>query len=146
LAKASSEEGVDLAVHGEFDLWVERPEGAAEAIVIAKEPDGSALYSEVLAKLAALACSRWTPDVRVGILTNKTPDEEPTWFPEAATRGNEEAARRALAWTRDLVRASWTGSFGRAPLSTCRSIGCGYVPFCHPGESMGAACSVATTE
>jgi len=135
LAEASSEdseEGVALAVRGEFDLWVERAEGATEVIVIAPEPGGPSLYGEFLAGLAALACARM-PDVRVGILSNKIPDEEPTWYPEAATGESNAAARRALACTRELVHARWTRSFARAPLSTCQSIGCGYVAFCHPG-------------
>jgi ATP-dependent helicase/nuclease subunit A len=136
-----SEEGVMLAVRGEFDLWVERPEGATEVIVFAKEPFGPSLYSEVLAKLAPLACTGMA-DIRVGTLTNKIPDEEPTWYPEATIGERQAAARRALAWTRELVHARWTRSFARAPLSTCQSIGCGYVAFCHPAAHGGSATAI----
>jgi ATP-dependent helicase/nuclease subunit A len=31
-----------------------------------------------------------------------------------------------------LVEARWSGAFARAPIATCRSIGCGYVGLCHP--------------
>jgi ATP-dependent helicase/nuclease subunit A len=132
VSSEESEEGVTLAIRGEFDLWVERPEGATEVIVIAPEPGGPSLYAEVLAGLAALACAGM-PDIRVGILTNKIPDEEPTWYSEAAAGESNAAARRALTCARELVHARWTRSFARAPLSTCQSIGCGYVTFCHPG-------------
>jgi hypothetical protein len=109
--------------------------------VFAKEPDGPSLYSEVLAKLAPLACTGMA-DIRVGTLTNKIPDEEPTWYPEATIGERQAAANRALAWTRELVHARWTRSFARAPLSTCRSIGCGYVAFCHPGAHGGSATAI----
>jgi len=39
------------------------------------------------------------------------------------------------AETPSLVEARWTGSFPRAPIATCRSIGCGYVRLCHPESS-----------
>jgi ATP-dependent helicase/nuclease subunit A len=130
LAKASSDEGVTLSVCGVFDLWVERPGGAQEAIVIAREPDGPSLYSEVLTKLATLACTT-TPNALVGVLRQAPDDAAPTWSRDAPGEA-QVTERRMLASAAELARARWARSFSRAPLSTCHSIACRYVSMCHP--------------
>jgi ATP-dependent helicase/nuclease subunit A len=128
LARVTSGEGLTVAVSGTFDVWVERSEGAHEAVVLASEPDGSSAHDEILTSVAAFSCAG-SPDTRVGVL--KPSDAVPTWFSSDPVEARD-TERRLLVWGAELVRARSSRTFPRAPLSTCHAIACAYLPYCHP--------------
>jgi hypothetical protein len=128
LARVTSGEGLTVAVSGTFDVWVERSEGAHEAVVLASEPDGSSAHDEILTSVAAFSCAG-SPDTRVGVL--KPSDAVPTWFSSDPVEARD-TERRLLVWGAELVCARSSRTFPRAPLSTCHAIACAYLPYCHP--------------
>jgi ATP-dependent helicase/nuclease subunit A len=128
VARASAS-GRAVSVEGSIDLWIEWPDGRADALFLDLEPSLPGIRTDLISMLAAWAHAA-RPEVRIGIVRDsEVGGDEPVWRgPVDAKEMNE----RILAWGASLVEARWLETFPRAPLSTCRAIRCGYVSLCHP--------------
>jgi len=131
LVRGSSNE-VKATIRGTIDVWVKRPDGTTEAVVLATEPGHAWPRTAIVARLAALA-ELEREDHRTGIL-GLSEEPRPQWL-----SGRAPTKDPILAWVDACREARWTENFTRAPFETCRAIGCGYVPHCHPAESGRAA-------
>ncbi len=131
LARASAD-GRAVSVVGRIDLWVEWPDGRADALILDRAPSRACPRADLASALAASAHAA-RPEVRTGTLRGSAAGEnEPVWRePVDAKEMNE----RVLTWGISLAEARRTESFHRAPLSTCHAIRCGYVSLCHPEKN-----------
>ncbi len=118
-----------VSVHGAIDLWIERPEGASESILSSTDPERDSPREVVLAAIVELAAAD-QKNHRTGLFFGARNDE-PVWRSRPAPGVAEETRRRIVTWVGASVEARASGRFPRAPIETCRAIGCGFVSLCH---------------
>ena len=123
-----------VTLRGAIDLLVRWKDGTLDAIDYKRARSAATGAHDLELDVYALAGRTLVPGasrVRTGVVFLAGGGEEPVWRAETNESPDEVRARLASLGAK-LVEARWTGRFVRAPLATCRAIGCGYVSLCHP--------------
>jgi ATP-dependent helicase/nuclease subunit A len=125
-------EGRAVWLRGTIDLLVLWPDGSVDVLDYKRARGPSVAPYAFQLGVYALAAQRVAgagAAVRAGVVFLGGPRAEPAWLP--AVDGDRLRAEISTLGAR-LVEARWSGSFPRATIDVCRSIGCGYVRHCHP--------------